>query len=195
MIAMTTSDLDRPLDVPADTKDWTWVLGRPCPECGFDARRYDPHDYGRAVRAVGQRWRGLLTTGDGHLRQRPQPDRWSTVEYGCHVRDALTIFGHRVELMVATDGAHFENWDQDATAVAERYHEADPAPVAAALVEAAEALAAEFDSVTDEAWAHTGVRSNGSVFTVESIGRYLLHDIVHHVYDVSGASAEDTLRS
>lgn len=23
--------------VDPDTKDWTWVLGRPCPECGFDA--------------------------------------------------------------------------------------------------------------------------------------------------------------
>ena len=24
-------------DTPGDDKDWTWVLERPCPECGFDA--------------------------------------------------------------------------------------------------------------------------------------------------------------
>jgi hypothetical protein len=23
--------------VPPDTKDWTWVLERRCPECGFEA--------------------------------------------------------------------------------------------------------------------------------------------------------------
>lgn len=30
-----------------DTKDWTWVLERACPECGFDASsfaRYFVHD-------------------------------------------------------------------------------------------------------------------------------------------------------
>src|SRR4051794_791858 len=25
-----------PEPVEPDTKDWTWVLDRPCPECGFD---------------------------------------------------------------------------------------------------------------------------------------------------------------
>jgi len=38
---MTTdpSDSPRPRDpsIEPDTKDWTWVLERPCPECGFDA--------------------------------------------------------------------------------------------------------------------------------------------------------------
>ena len=32
--------------IEPDTKDWTWVLDRPCPECGFEAstrdRRPDP---------------------------------------------------------------------------------------------------------------------------------------------------------
>jgi hypothetical protein len=32
------------------------------------------------------------------------------------------------------------------------------------------------------------VRSNGSEFTVESLGRYHLHDVVHHLHDVTGAT-------
>jgi hypothetical protein len=32
------------------------------------------------------------------------------------------------------------------------------------------------------------VRSNGDEFTVESLGRYHLHDVVHHLHDV-GADA------
>lgn len=27
--------------IEPDTKDWTWVLDRPCPECGFEALRED----------------------------------------------------------------------------------------------------------------------------------------------------------
>ncbi|HEY5013683.1 MAG TPA: DinB family protein, partial [Acidimicrobiia bacterium] len=26
--------------ITPDTKDWTWVLERPCPECGFDASAF-----------------------------------------------------------------------------------------------------------------------------------------------------------
>src|SRR5262249_62262880 len=119
------------------------------------------------------------------LRTRPRPDRWSTLEYGCHVRDVFDIFGQRVELMLAGDGAAFANWDQDATAVAERYDRADPVAVAAAVGTNAERLAAVFDAVPDDAWSRTGVRSDGAEFTVESIGRYPLHDAIHHLYDVT----------
>ena len=33
-------------------------------------------------------------------------------------------------------------------------------------------------------WQRTGRRSNGSAFTVETLGRYHLHDVVHHLWDV-----------
>jgi hypothetical protein len=32
----------------------------------------------------------------------------------------------------------------------------------------------------------TGRRSNGSVFTVASLSQYFLHDVVHHLWDVTG---------
>jgi hypothetical protein len=41
-----------------------------------------------------------------------------------------------------------------------------------------------FDAVPDGAWGRPGRRSNGSTFTVESLGRYFLHDIEHHLHDV-----------
>jgi hypothetical protein len=31
-----------------------------------------------------------------------------------------------------------------------------------------------------------GRRSNGSVFTVETLGKYFLHDLEHHAHDVAG---------
>jgi two-component system chemotaxis response regulator CheB len=43
--------------------------------------------------------------------------------------------GRRLQLLLTQDDPEFENWDQDATAVAERYGEQDPAVVAAELRE------------------------------------------------------------
>ena len=40
-----------------------------------------------------------------------------------------TITAGRLDLMLTQTDPHFENWDQDATAVAERYDLADPAVV------------------------------------------------------------------
>ena len=51
---------------------------------------------------------------------------------------------------------------------------------AAALARAETQVAA----VRDDQWSRTGRRSDGAVFTVESFGRYLVHDPVHHVWDV-----------
>ena len=36
------------------------------------------------------------------------------------------------------------------------------------------------------AWDRPGSRSNGSVFTVETLLQYILHDVVHHLWDVTG---------
>ena len=38
--------------------------------------------------------------------------------------------------------------------------------------------------VAPEQWQRAGRRSNGSVFTVASLGTYYLHDVVHHLHDV-----------
>jgi hypothetical protein len=46
-------------------------------------------------------------------------------------------------------------------------------------------VAADFDGVEGAAWERRGSRSNGSVFTVASLGRYMVHDIVHHLHDVN----------
>jgi len=38
--------------------------------------------------------------------------------------------------------------------------------------------------VKEEQWSRRGIRSDGSIFTVDSIARYLMHDPVHHLWDV-----------
>jgi hypothetical protein len=173
------------MTIEPDTKDWTWVLRRPCPECGFDTQSFAVPEVPEMITANAAAWREVLT-GPGDLRRRPVPGKWSAVEYGCHVRDVFRLYGQRLELMLTADDPLFPNWDQDATAVADRYQEQDPAEVGAALPEAAQAIAGRFARVTGGQWQRTGRRSDGVSFTVETFARYLIHDSVHHLYDVTG---------
>ena len=171
-----------------DDKDWTWVLGRPCPECGFEAATFPREQVGDLVRANADEWVALLAEGGDRLRERPSPDRWSGLEYACHVRDVFRLYDFRLHLMLDQDDPDYPNWDQDAAAVEERYAEQDPAEVVDDLVAAAATLAASFDAVAAEPagalWDRTANRSDGKHFTVESFARYMVHDPVHHAWDV-----------
>ena len=170
-------------DVTRDDKDWTWVLERECPECGFAAGALEVEQIPELVRANAAAWQQVLAAAD--VRQRPRPDVWSPLEYACHVRDVFRIFDQRLALMLAEDDPQFANWDQDDTAVADRYGEQDPEVVAGELAAAAEAIAASFDAVGDDQWERRGRRSDGAVFTVRTFGQYFAHDPVHHLYDVT----------
>src|SRR5205814_453895 len=112
------------------------------------------------------------------------PDKltWSTLEYACHVRDVFRRFDGRVQLMLDEDDPLFANWDQDASAVDDRYDEQDPADVVDDLVVAADQLARRLEGVTD--WDRPGRRSDGAAFTVATLARYMIHDPIHHVWDI-----------
>jgi hypothetical protein len=180
-------DGGRGSEIVPDGKDWTWVLERVCPECGFDAATVPAVEVTGLVLRVGAVWRRLLAERPiAELRRRPSADRWSPLEYACHVRDVLRLFDERLVLMLTQDHPHYPNWDQDATAVAERYNEQDPAQVATDLATAAARIATRFATVTGDQWHRTGERSDGARFTVDSFARYFLHDPVHHLHDVDG---------
>ncbi|HYG93861.1 MAG TPA: DinB family protein [Nocardioides sp.] len=174
--------MSEPVAIEPDTKDWTWVLERPCPDCGFDGSEVEREQIGAAVRANAQEW--LQALAAPQAAERPEPTVWSPTEYACHVRDVHRIFGTRLALMLGQDDPQFANWDQDETAVADRYDLQQPDQVAAELAEEADRVATAYDGVAGDAWQRTGTRSNGSGFTVETLGLYHLHDAVHHAWDV-----------
>jgi hypothetical protein len=87
--------------------------------------------------------------------------------------------------MLAVDDPLFENWDQDTAAVQGDYGAQDPALVATELVSTAAAMSASYGAIDGALWDRPGRRSDGSVFTVDTIARYHLHDVEHHLHDVS----------
>jgi DinB superfamily len=165
-----------------DGKDWTWVLDRPCPECGFVAAEVGADQIAGMVLGFTAPWLDLLERPG--VRERPSPHVWSVLEYACHVRDVCRVFDTRVDLMLNYDEPAFDNWDQDEAARVGRYERQDPATVATEMGAAADRLARAFLRVSADDWDRSGIRSNGSRFTVLTLGRYLLHDLRHHLHDV-----------
>ena len=104
--------------------------------------------------------------------ERPDDQTWSPLEYACHVRDVHRLFDERLALMLEEDGPTFANWDQDETAVAERYDLSGPGRRGGELAAAAESIAQRYDALVgapEETWARRGLRDNGTEFTVDSL--------------------------
>ena len=172
------------MPITPDTKDWTWVLERPCAECGFSAAGLDYDELPALVRANAAAWAPVLARPD--VTVRPDDATWSALEYAAHVRDVFRIFDARLGLILGEDDPLFANWDQDATAVAERYNEQDPRVVAAELAAAAASVADAFAAVPPADRQRTGRRSDGARFTVTTLAQYFIHDPTHHLHDVAG---------
>jgi hypothetical protein len=173
--------------ITPDEKDWTWVLSTPCPDCNYDASAIDVHDMKEIIDDIATKWQAALL--QENVTVRSHEDKWSTLEYACHVRDVLRLATFRTRLMLDHDGATFENWDQDETAIVERYDLQDPIVVSGEIATAADELVAAYGDVEGDTWQHRGLRSNGSAFTIETFALYLTHDPIHHLWDV-GALGE-----
>src|SRR5690348_5227748 len=98
--------------ITPDTKDWTWVLERPCPECGFDTQGFAVEAVPGMIMANTAAWQAALD-GASDARARPEPSKWSPLEYACHVRDVFRLYDQRLELMLSQDDPLFPNWDQE----------------------------------------------------------------------------------
>lgn len=168
-----------------DTKDWTWTLTRRCPQCGLAAGDIGLDEVGSRAFIAAEEWVQILNSSPA-VGERPQPDVWSPLEYGAHVRDVFRVFQTRFDAMLAEDDPTFANWDQDQTAIAERYREQDPEVVAAELEATAQSFVDKINQLDPEQLTRTGRRSDGSEFTVATLLQYFLHDVVHHLWDVTG---------
>lgn len=74
-----------------------------CEVCGFTWVSIGPAVVPRRIIAATASFAELLIADTGIARVRPDPDRWSAIEYGCHVRDALTNVRDRMILGLIED--------------------------------------------------------------------------------------------
>jgi hypothetical protein len=174
---------------PVDSKDWTWTTRLRCPDCGLDAGNIDLTDLADLVEGAAAEWVQILTQSPAADR-RPAPQVWSPLEYGAHVRDVLELFDARLVLMLVEDNPRFSNWDQDEAAVSGDYIRLDPDRVAADIAGVAETFVGRIRSLEESQIDRRGTRSDGAEFTVRTFLQYFLHDITHHLWDVTGQPVE-----
>ena len=133
--------------------------------CGFAAGEVDPADFAERAFIAAEEWVQILRSSPA-VSARPQPDVWSPLEYGAHVRDVYRLYDARLAQMLNEDSPTFANWNQDETAIKERYKEQDPEVVADELEDAAQRLAARIRrsnrSSTDDAGSGLMARNSRS---------------------------------
>ena len=100
------------------------------------------------------------------------------------MRDVLRISDARLQLMLIQAEPLFPNWDQDQTAVDADYASQNAHMVASGLAASAARFTADLESLSPREWERTGQRSDGAVFSVDSLARYVAHDPIHHLADV-----------
>ncbi|MEO7350372.1 MAG: methyltransferase type 12, partial [Marmoricola sp.] len=100
------------MSIEPDTKDWTWVVDRPCRDCGFDPDAIAREQLADRIHENTRGWYEVLADADFAVR--PAEHVWSRLEYACHVRDVHHVFAERVRLMLEENDPEFDNWDQDA---------------------------------------------------------------------------------
>lgn len=133
---------------------------------------------------AAEEWVAILRSSPAVVA-RPEPDVWSPLEYGAHVRDVYRLFSARLHRMLTEDDPTFANWDQDQTALSERYGEQDPEVVADELETEAQSFLTQVQAIRPEQWDRPGRRSDGAEFTVLTFLQYFLHDVIHHLWDVT----------
>jgi hypothetical protein len=170
-----------------DTKDWTWTTRLRCPDCGLEAGTVEIAEIADRTELAVAEWVQILTQSPAADR-RPEPQVWSPLEYGAHVRDVLELF--RLVLMLIEDAPTFSNWDQDEAAIAGDYPMLDPDQVAAEIASVGETFIARMRSLEESQIERIGTRSDGAEFTVRTFLQYFLHDVVHHLWDVTGQRAD-----
>ena len=159
-----------------DGKDWTWTLRERCPECGFQAAAVAPGDIATRVTAYTAPWPDVLARPGAATR--PDPD--DLVAVGVRVPRPRRVPALRAAAFGSCSartprpsptGTRTRPPSPSATASRTRPSSARE------VTEAAAALAGAYAGVPADAWDRTGLRSNGSEFTVLTLGQYVLHDL------------------
>lgn len=118
------------------------------------------------------------------LRQRPEPEVWSILEYACHVRDVYDVYTYRMKHAIIEENPVLEPMYNDRRAALDRYNDQDPCEVLDALARQAGQFAAQAALLTPDQHSRTVTRSTGEERTVLWLLRQAAHESIHHHYDI-----------
>jgi hypothetical protein len=158
-----------------------------CEECGYDYDLAAAATAADSIQAGVAELAALLTaTEPRKLAQRNAPQRWSPLEYACHVRDVLLTQRERVLLARRADVPSAVPMGRDERVAHEGYAEQKPAEVAEELTMAARLLANVLHRLDTPDWELRLIYNwpQRSERTLRWVAANTLHDVTHHLMDV-----------
>jgi ribosomal protein S18 acetylase RimI-like enzyme len=178
----------------APSKWFVIVMQGRCPQCDLEASAVAPDELAPTMQVEAGRWAYLLKSLEGSpsLRARPEPDVWSALEYGAHVRDTVMLFAERAGLAFVAKEPVFEYQDQDAAVAELHYNQQDPRAVARGIAEASAAFGQVLQGGPRADWRRGGTRRPGEWFDMAGLARFALHETRHHRLDAERSASVAT---
>jgi len=158
-----------------------------CPTCGYVYEDVAPGEVAGRLRAASTEAGRVLKGADETAgRTRPEPEVWSALQYGCHLRDVLLVQRDRVVLAVVEDEPGFARMHREERVALCGYDAEPPGTVAAELAMAGELCALTFERLGPGDWGRRFVYNwpEAAVHDLTWLGRHALHEAVHHLLDM-----------
>ena len=119
---------------------------------------------------------------------------WSPLEYACHVHDVHQLFHERLTAMLTEDRAALRQLGPGHHGGRARGTTSRCRPSSGRRWSPRRTPSATSTPRSPATtWDRTGVRSDGAVFTVATLGRYHYHDVFHHLHDVAALAERVTV--
>jgi len=157
-----------------------------CEECGFDYDLAQAPASGPAIIDGVAEVTGLLGAAGEDLRARQQPSVWSSLEYGCHLRDVLLVQRERVLAARRMDRPTFDPMGRDERVEHDGYAEQKPADVARQLSDAAHLFANVLGRLGPEDWDRNVSYNYPKPLerSLRWVAVHTVHEVRHHLLDV-----------
>lgn len=174
-----------------------------CPACGFpfvevrgdpaalpDAWQYDEGGFGSAgetIASASEQIAEVVRSHAEHLRLRSTPDRWSPLEYACHVRDVLLVQRERVLKALRGHGHEVLPMGRDERVVHDDYNAQQPANVALQVEQAALLFVDLLQRLSPSEWdlEVAYLFPEASSRSLRWVAVHTAHEVVHHLHDIN----------
>ncbi len=164
-----------------------------CADCGYEYDLDEAEAVGPLIVSGARGFASTLRDGDAaRLRVRPEPETWSVLEYGCHLRDVFLAQRERVLRARREELPEFEPMGRDERVEHDGYALQDPADVARQLDDAALMLANDLARLDAAGWERQGIYNFPvrSERTMRWVAVHTLHEVRHHTRDIEAQLVE-----
>ena len=157
-----------------------------CEECGFIYHLDHAGAAARVLPALAEEMAQLLRTEGADLRTRRQPEVWSPLEYGCHLRDVLLVQRERVLLARRVERPELTSMGRDERVEHDGYASQEPEDVARQLPDAALMFTGVLGRLSPADWERVALYPfpEPTPRTLAWVAVHTVHEARHHLMDV-----------